>query len=233
MRTLVFGDEPNLAIVELQARLRNAGFYPSTGLIDGVFQVETNDAVKKFQTAVGLKVDGIVGAKTWAAIEKYTLDKILFLFLHCSASPAGLDLTGKWIYDYHTKNKGWSRPGYSDVIRLNGQLDNIYPWNDNYEIEVWEYTFGTLKLSRCSRHVCYIGGVDANNTKKAVDTRTAAQKVTMDAYVDFHIAKYPNIVIVGHNQVQNKACPSFDVVKYYSERGVPKKNLAMWGSLWE
>lgn len=233
MKTLVFGDAPNLAIVELQARLRSAGYYPSTGLIDGVFHVQLNDAVKKFQETAKLKVDGIVGEITWNALTKLTEDNILFLFIHCSASPAGLDLSGQWIYDYHTKSKGWSRPGYSDVIRLNGQIDNIYPWNGDYKIETWEYTFGTLKLSRCSRHVCYIGGVDADDKNKAEDTRTEAQIRTLNAYVDFHVAKYPNIIVVGHNQVQNKACPSFDVVHYFKSKGVPAKNLAMWGKLWE
>lgn len=42
----------------------------STG-IDGVYGKKTEAAVKKFQSERGLVVDGIVGVKTWAMLEKY------------------------------------------------------------------------------------------------------------------------------------------------------------------
>ena len=48
-------------------RLLNAkGF--SCGAADGIFGVKTEAAVKAFQKAKGLAVDGIVGAKTWNAL---------------------------------------------------------------------------------------------------------------------------------------------------------------------
>lgn len=40
------------------------------GEVDGVFGAKTASAVKAFQQAKGLTVDGIVGAKTWAALLK-------------------------------------------------------------------------------------------------------------------------------------------------------------------
>lgn len=42
----------------------------STG-VDGVYGKKTEAAVKKFQSERGLVVDGIVGVKTWAMLEKY------------------------------------------------------------------------------------------------------------------------------------------------------------------
>jgi hypothetical protein len=49
----------------LQARLKELGFYK--GAIDGVFGGATESAVKRFQKANALKVDGIVVPKTYDA----------------------------------------------------------------------------------------------------------------------------------------------------------------------
>lgn len=57
------GDEVRL----LQQLLKNKGYY--SGAIDGIFGSGTKNAVMQFQRAAGLSVDGIVGAKTWAALE--------------------------------------------------------------------------------------------------------------------------------------------------------------------
>lgn len=42
------------------------GYRP--GAVDGIFGKLTEDAVKAFQSSRGLKADGIIGPKTWAAI---------------------------------------------------------------------------------------------------------------------------------------------------------------------
>lgn len=51
----------------LQSRLRELGYYG--GSIDGEFGPITERGVLLFQRAQGLKEDGIVGSKTWAALE--------------------------------------------------------------------------------------------------------------------------------------------------------------------
>lgn len=52
----------------LQVCLDKLGYKP--GQIDGIFGSKTETAVKAFQKAKGLVVDGIVGEKTWLAIDK-------------------------------------------------------------------------------------------------------------------------------------------------------------------
>lgn len=54
---------------EIQTALKNAGFDP--GAIDGKIGPMTRQAVKEFQRTKGLKVDGVVGKKTWGELEKY------------------------------------------------------------------------------------------------------------------------------------------------------------------
>lgn len=54
-------------VVYLQQSLSKLGYNP--GPIDGIFGPLTEQAVRNFQADKGLVVDGIVGRRTWAAIE--------------------------------------------------------------------------------------------------------------------------------------------------------------------
>ncbi|NET16143.1 MAG: peptidoglycan-binding protein [Okeania sp. SIO1H6] len=51
----------------LQRRLN--GIRSASLVVDGIFGVATEEAVKKFQKSSGLTVDGIVGPKTWEQLE--------------------------------------------------------------------------------------------------------------------------------------------------------------------
>lgn len=52
----------------VQWALEKKGYF--TGVMDGVFGPNTEQAVKSFQKCVRLTVDGIVGPKTWAALDE-------------------------------------------------------------------------------------------------------------------------------------------------------------------
>lgn len=54
------------AVKELQKLLNQRGY--NCGTADGIFGAKTEAAVKAFQKANGLSVDGICGKKTWAAL---------------------------------------------------------------------------------------------------------------------------------------------------------------------
>lgn len=69
---LRMGDKSGL-VLELQRKLKSYG-YPV--IVDGEFGTKTKDAVKMFQLANGLKVDGVVGNKTFNALERITPDPI-------------------------------------------------------------------------------------------------------------------------------------------------------------
>lgn len=56
-------------VMLLQSTLKKIGYY--TGDVDGLYGFDTFSAVKKFQTDNSLTPDGIVGPKTYAALEPY------------------------------------------------------------------------------------------------------------------------------------------------------------------
>ncbi len=71
MRILQRGDTGN-DVKQVQTALIRAGYDP--GAVDGIFGVKTENAVKRFQRVLGLKVDGIVGPNTWAYLEPFYLE---------------------------------------------------------------------------------------------------------------------------------------------------------------
>lgn len=59
-----------IPIKQVQIALKKAGFYK--GDIDGKQGPRTKEAIRVFQKARGLKVDGVVGKATWQALSRYS-----------------------------------------------------------------------------------------------------------------------------------------------------------------
>jgi len=64
-KTLYWGSRGD-DVIKAQIRLKNWGYYD--GIVDGIYKGETWSAVREFQRKNGLKVDGIIGSNTWAAL---------------------------------------------------------------------------------------------------------------------------------------------------------------------
>ena len=60
------------SIIKIQNALRFSGFY--RGKIDGKLGSQTKKAIKVFQKSKKLRPDGVVGKKTWEALERYLKD---------------------------------------------------------------------------------------------------------------------------------------------------------------
>ena len=67
--SIVSSSLSSVSVKSIQKALKNAGFY--AGSIDGQAGPKTKDAVQAFQRARGLRADGVVGKKTWAALSRY------------------------------------------------------------------------------------------------------------------------------------------------------------------
>ena len=155
--------------------------------------------------------------------------KLQYLVLHCTATPEGREVTSEEIRKWHTapppKGRGWKQVGYSDIIHLDGWIENFVKYNDDDVVDSWEITNGASGINSVSRHIVYVGGVNADDPKKAKDTRTWQQEMAMAVYVFKMIHKHPTIKVAGHNQFANKACPSFDVPSWLEALGVPEQNI--------
>ena len=150
-----------------------------------------------------------------------------YLVIHCTATQAGREVSSDEIRHWHTDpvskgGRGWKQVGYTDMIHLDGRVERLVRNNEDANVDPWEITNGAKGYNAISRHIVYVGGIDANDGKER-DTRTPAQKEAMKRYVrDFHM-RFPQVRIIGHNQVASKACPSFDVPKWLKEIGINQK----------
>lgn len=154
------------------------------------------------------------------------MSKIQRLVLHCTATPENRKVSAADIRHWHTDpiskgGRGWKQVGYTDIIHLDGTVERLVNNNEDANVDTWEITNGAKGYNSTSRHIVYVGGVAADG-KTPKDTRTKAQLKAMESYVkDFH-KRFPNVPIVGHNQLAAKACPSFDVPQWLRSIGVNK-----------
>ena len=134
--------------------------------------------------------------------------KISEIIVHCAATPEGKPFTVADIDAWHRK-RGFRCIGYHFVIYLDG---SVHEGRDVAEVG-----------AHCSGHnansigICYIGGCASTKNAKGdyppKDTRTPAQRAALVRLVADMRKKYPGATVHGHNEFDNKACPSFNVQK--------------------
>ena len=160
------------------------------------------------------------------------MKKLKYLVIHCTATPEGREVTREDIEQWHLKERGWSRVGYSDMIHLDGSLENLVPFDQDNEVDHWEITNGARGYNSLSRHVVYVGGSASEKPPgmkyyPMKDTRNQKQKDALITYVRYMILRHPDIKVIGHNQISNKACPSFDVAQWLKTYCIPEKNILL------
>jgi hypothetical protein len=155
------------------------------------------------------------------------MKKMVYLMIHCTATPEGREITRQDIIRLHTSppptGRGWKQVGYSDMIHLSGVIENLVKYNDDDYVDPREITNGHAGINGITRHVVYVGGTDKQLKPK--DTRTAKQKLALENYVKQTIAQHPDIIVCGHNQMIAKACPSFNVPEWLMSINVAEKNI--------
>lgn len=132
--------------------------------------------------------------------------KIDEIIVHCTATPEGRDISVGDITRWHI-DRGFTTIGYHYVVLLDGTIERGRP-----EEQVGAHCKGHNSRSI---GIAYVGGCDKAMRPK--DTRTTPQCASLAHLLKKLKAKYPQATIYGHNELANKACPSFDVQKWINE----------------
>lgn len=145
--------------------------------------------------------------------------RLKYLVIHCTATEDGREVTSDEIRRWHTlpppSGRGWKQVGYSDMIHLDGRIENLVKYNDDEFVDPWEITNGVAGMNSVCRHIVYVGGM---KNKKAANTMNVHQVYSLATYIYNFKKLHPDILVVGHRDLDpKKECPSFDVAKFLSE----------------
>lgn len=132
------------------------------------------------------------------------IDKII---IHSAYTPEGRDHDVEDIRAWH-KARGWSDVGYHYVIKLDGTIEQGRALDN-----IGAHTKGK---NQGSIGICYIGGMSKND-RTPEDTRTEAQKTSMQMLVQGLDIVFGGLTVHGHNEFSTKPCPCFDVGKEFSQ----------------
>ena len=140
--------------------------------------------------------------------------KTEFLIIHCSATRPSQDITIRTIDKWH-RNRGFLRVGYHAVItRQNGEIQKGR--------ELQDTGAHAKKYNHNSIGCCLIGGVTEDDINIPESNFTDAQWSSLKKYVTAIQGIFPDIKVIGHNEVSSKACPSFNVQEWLVKEGFKK-----------
>lgn len=126
------------------------------------------------------------------------------IFVHCSATKASQNVGVREIRQWH-KEQGWLDVGYHYIIKRDGTVEA-----GREEGSVGSHAKG---YNSTSVGVCLVGGIDDKGRHEA--NFTPAQMQSLRSLLVTLLAKYPGSVLMAHHQVAPKACPSFNLKRWW------------------
>lgn len=127
--------------------------------------------------------------------------KITYIIIHCSATPAGMDVDAATIDRWH-KKRGWRGIGYHFVIKRNGNVESGRP-----VAKIGAHAKG---YNRNSIGICLAGG--ALVYEQPSDNFTDAQLENLRQMLFYLTRMFPNAKVIPHNKVNAwKDCPCFSL----------------------
>ena len=130
-----------------------------------------------------------------------------YLVVHCSATKPSMDIGLREIKRWHVDDNGWRDVGYHYIIRRNGEVE-LGRSNRDTGAHAAGYNHKSISL-------CMVGGMAEDNS--AENNFTAQQWTALLDLVKQIKVDYPEADIIGHNEISEKECPSFDVQKWKEE----------------
>ena len=132
------------------------------------------------------------------------IDKII---IHSSATPPSMDIGVKEIDKWH-RDRGFRCIGYHFVIRRNGVIEKGR--------DVGDMGAHARGYNSNSIGICWVGGTKSG---KAFDNRTESQKKSMFKLIKALMVIFDIKMVLGHRNVGNTECPSFDAKKEFEDIG--------------
>lgn len=127
------------------------------------------------------------------------------IIIHCSATPAGREVTVADIDAWHRK-RGFKGIGYHYLVTLDGTVCTGRPLRQTGA--------HCLGHNEESIGVCYAGGLDGKG--RPADTRTPQQKQALLKLIGELRARFPRARVHSHRDFAAKACPCFDATAEYA-----------------
>ena len=134
-----------------------------------------------------------------------TKRNITHIIVHCTATPRGRHVTVDDVDRWH-RARGFDGIGYHYLVYLDGSVHI-----GRAEERVGAHCLGH---NATSIGVCYVGGLTAD--MKPADTRTDAQRRSLQQLLAELKQRYKQAVIVSHSDYANKSCPCYDATSEYS-----------------
>ncbi len=145
--------------------------------------------------------------------------KITEIIVHCSATAPNW-MEGKPLADkiaeidrWH-KQRGWSGIGYHYLIDRNGEM---LPGRSQNKAGAHVEGRNSTTLG-----ICLIGGRGSNANDAPETHYTPDQLDMLRRLIDNLRSVYGDIPVTGHNQYAAKACPGFNVPRWFANKG-PRK----------
>ena len=130
-----------------------------------------------------------------------------YLVVHCSATKPSMDIGLREIKRWHVDDNGWRDVGYHYIIRRHGEVE-LGRSNRDTGAHAAGYNHKSISL-------CMVGGMAEDNS--AENNFTAQQWTALLDLVKQIKVDYPEANVIGHNEISEKECPSFDVQKWKEE----------------
>lgn len=123
------------------------------------------------------------------------------IIVHYSLTTADMDIGVAEIRKWHVEERGWIDIGYHYVIRRSGKIET---GRSIHEPGAHAEGHNTDSIG-----ICMVGGIpDTNFTKK--------QWRSLEGLIDTLLILHGNMEVIGHRDVAQTKCPSFDVKQWWS-----------------
>lgn len=136
------------------------------------------------------------------------------IIVHCADTRpewmAGKPLSAKIaeIRRWHVQDRGWSDIGYHFVIDRDGKVGPGRPL-ERVGAHTQGHNTGTIGI-------CLLGGWGSAADDKFLENFTLGQEEALLHLIADLRQKYGKLTLAGHNNFANKACPGFNVGRWFA-----------------